>query len=153
MQEEHMSSRGKAHDGSKGDWAAEKPALDGNGETGEKASFEAKTSGGSLTERLDKLGQTLEERDRKLLGSAKAGQSSDVKGYAQAFKLSSEFIAGVLVGAAIGFLLDQWAGTKPWGLIVFLLLGFGAGVLNVLRSVGKVAEPERRMNTPTRKKD
>jgi ATP synthase protein I len=32
------------------------------------------------------------------------------------------------------------AGTSPWGLIIFLLLGFGAGVLNVLRSAGMVAE-------------
>ncbi|TIS88531.1 MAG: ATP F0F1 synthase subunit I, partial [Mesorhizobium sp.] len=32
------------------------------------------------------------------------------------------------------------AGTSPWGLIVFLLLGFGAGVLNVMRSAGVVAE-------------
>ena len=33
------------------------------------------------------------------------------------------------------------AGTSPWGLIIFLLLGFVAGVLNVLRSAGLVAEP------------
>jgi len=61
-------------------------------------------------------------------------------GMAYALRLSSEFIAGIVVGAAIGWLIDRWAGTSPWGLIVFLLLGFGAGVLNVLRSAGKVAE-------------
>ncbi len=55
-------------------------------------------------------------------------------------KISSEFIAGVLVGALIGWFIDRVAGTSPWGLIVFLLLGFGAGVLNVLRSAGYVAE-------------
>ncbi len=54
-------------------------------------------------------------------------------------KLSSEFIAGVVVGAALGWFIDRFAGTSPWGLIVFLLLGFAAGVLNVLRSAGKVA--------------
>ena len=61
-------------------------------------------------------------------------------GYGQAMKLSSEFVAGIAVGAGIGWLLDSVAGTSPWGLIIFLLLGFAAGVLNVLRAAGVVAE-------------
>ena len=44
------------------------------------------------------------------------------------------------VGAAIGWLLDRWLGISPWGLIVFLLLGFAAGVLNVMRAAGVVRE-------------
>ncbi len=54
---------------------------------------------------------------------------------------STEFSVGVLVGAGIGWLVDWGLGTGPWGLIVFLLLGFGAGVLNTLRSAGLVSEP------------
>lgn len=60
---------------------------------------------------------------------------------AQAVKLSSEFIAGVVVGAGLGWGIDQVAGTSPFGMIIFLLLGFCAGVLNVLRTVGAVAPP------------
>lgn len=63
------------------------------------------------------------------------------KGYAQAMKLSSEFIAAIIVGAVLGYVLDRFVGTAPWGLIVLLLLGFCAGVLNVLRSAGVVAHP------------
>lgn len=69
-------------------------------------------------------------------GKAKAGS---LAGYGQAFKLSSEFIAGIAVGAGIGWAIDHFAGTSPWGLVVFLLLGFCSGVLNVLRSAGMVA--------------
>jgi len=65
------------------------------------------------------------------------------KGYALAVKLSSEFIAGVVVGVVLGYLFDRFLGTSPWGLIVFLLLGFCAGVLNVLRSTGAVALPNQ----------
>ena len=61
-------------------------------------------------------------------------------GYGQALKLSSEFIAGIGVGVGLGWVVDHLAGTSPWGLIIFLLLGFGAGVLNVLRSAGVVAD-------------
>ncbi|WP_367715556.1 AtpZ/AtpI family protein [Nitratireductor sp. GISD-1A_MAKvit] len=64
----------------------------------------------------------------------------DMAGVGQALRLSSEFVAGVAVGAALGWVIDHFAGTSPWGLIIFLLLGFGAGVLNVLRASGQIAE-------------
>ena len=34
-------------------------------------------------------------------------------------KLSSEFIAGIAVGAGLGYVIDNFAGTAPWGMIVF----------------------------------
>jgi len=94
---------------------------------------------------------SLEERTRQLeskLAKAQTGDDSkdraaeeSRKGYSQALKLSSEFVAAVIVGAMIGYLLDLALPTKPWGLIVFLLLGFCAGVLNVLRTAGMVSSP------------
>ena len=52
------------------------------------------------------------------------------------FQLSSELIAGVVVGALIGWGFDRLLSTTPFGMIVFLLLGFTAGVVNVIRSAG-----------------
>ena len=57
---------------------------------------------------------------------------------ARGFRLSSELIAGVVAGAAIGWGIDHWLSTKPFGLIVFFLLGFIAGVVNLVRSAGVV---------------
>ena len=100
---------------------------------------------------MDDLGQRSRSLDEALAARRPAGAEEGKKpvtggmaGVGQAMKLSSEFIAGVAVGAGIGWLIDSMAGTSPWGLIVFLLLGFAAGVLNVLRSVGRVAEPDNR---------
>ncbi|WP_332065879.1 AtpZ/AtpI family protein [Bartonella sp. CB189] len=53
-----------------------------------------------------------------------------------AIKLSSEFLASIIVGIVLGLGFDKLAGSLPWGLVFFLFLGFAAGVLNVLRSVG-----------------
>jgi ATP synthase protein I len=47
-------------------------------------------------------------------------------------------VAGVVVGALIGWGFDRLLSTSPFGLIVFLLLGFVAGVVNVVRSAGRV---------------
>ena len=51
-----------------------------------------------------------------------------------AFKLSTEFVAAVVVGTIIGFILDSWFGTKPWLIIIFFFLGSGAGMLNVIKT-------------------
>ena len=61
---------------------------------------------------------------------------------ARGLRLSSELVAGVLVGAGMGWLLDRWLGTSPWGLFVFLMLGFAAGVMNVMRVAGLAAGTE-----------
>ncbi|MDN2582289.1 AtpZ/AtpI family protein [Aquibium sp. ELW1220] len=66
--------------------------------------------------------------------------SGGMAGVGNALRLSSEFIAGIVVGAALGFAIDYFAGTSPFGLVVFLLLGFAAGVVNALRSAGMMAE-------------
>jgi ATP synthase protein I len=57
---------------------------------------------------------------------------------ARGFRLSTELVAGVGLGAALGWIIDRWLGISPWGMIVFLLLGFAAGVLNVMRAAGVV---------------
>ncbi|WP_417694997.1 AtpZ/AtpI family protein [Roseibium sp.] len=98
-----------------------------------------------LAERRDRLNRQLDDRRVADEKEALARSKSDTKGYAQAMKISSEFIAGIVVGGGIGWVLDRWLDTGPFGLIVFLLLGFAAGVLNVLRSAGYVAEPERKI--------
>ncbi|WP_421591822.1 AtpZ/AtpI family protein [Shinella sp. M27] len=97
----------------------------------------------SLEDRLKRLDAELADK-RKTDGAdeaAEARAAASRTGYAVAMKLSSEFVAAVIVGALLGYLLDHFAGTGPWGMIVFLLLGFGAGVLNVMRAAGMVASP------------
>jgi len=57
-----------------------------------------------------------------------------------AFKLSTEFVAAVVVGTIIGFILDSWFGTKPWLIILFFFVGAAAGILNVIRAAKKMQQ-------------
>jgi ATP synthase protein I len=92
-----------------------------------------------LERRRRELGASLASRMPPGLKGEDEPKTGTLAGYGQALKLSSEFIGGIAVGVGIGWMTDRLAGTSPWGLIVFLLLGFCAGVLNVLRSAGLVA--------------
>lgn len=60
---------------------------------------------------------------------------------ARGFRLSSELIAGVVVGAGIGWGIDRLLSISPWGLIVFVMIGFVAGVLNLMRTAGVIPDP------------
>ena len=55
-----------------------------------------------------------------------------------AFKLGTELVAAVAVGSIIGFILDNWFGTKPVLIIVFFLFGAAAGIVNVFRSAKRM---------------
>ena len=90
----------------------------------------------ALSARLRRLGDELGRGRPKQSPRAEAPNTGPMgSGLARGLRLSTELVAGVLVGAVIGWGLDHWLGISPWGLIVFLLLGFAAGVLNVMRAV------------------
>ena len=53
-----------------------------------------------------------------------------------AFRIGTELVAALVIGLGGGLLVDHWLGTKPWGLVIMVFLGAGAGVSNVYRAVG-----------------
>lgn len=56
-------------------------------------------------------------------------------GLGMALRVGVEMVAGVGVGAAIGYGLDRWLATAPVMTIVFFFLGAGAGALNTWRAM------------------
>lgn len=65
----------------------------------------------------------------------------------QAFKIAIELVVGVLFGGLVGWFLDGYLGTRPWLLVLFLVLGFAAGLTNVVRTARRMqaaAEPLQR---------
>lgn len=82
----------------------------------------------------------LEERIRRARHerpgflSSRMAKQDEWSGTGRGFRLASEFVAAIIVGAGVGLGIDALLGTRPWGLIVLILIGFAAGVLNVMRA-------------------
>ena len=56
-------------------------------------------------------------------------------GMALAGRVTTELVAGVIVGTFIGWALDNWLGTTPTLMVVFFFLGSAAGMMNVWRAL------------------
>lgn len=98
----------------------------------------------------------------KKLDSVKAQRAPAVSpkargaAYGQAMKIAVELMVGIVVGGFLGRVLDQQLGTAPWLMILLLLLGFAAGLLNVIRAAKRMqaeAEPLQRAAKPVKDDD
>lgn len=59
--------------------------------------------------------------------------------------LGLELAIAVVLGLAIGYYLDKWLGTGPWMTVVWIGIGFAAGVRSLYRAAlrsGKDLEEE-----------
>jgi ATP synthase protein I len=66
-----------------------------------------------------------------------------------AWRMVTELVVGVLIGAAMGWGIDSLLATKPLFLLVFGLLGFAAGIRTVMRSAEQVRRRTAAQNTTT----
>ena len=126
-----MGERGNGHGG---------PHLNGQGQRHENENRVRDDD--ILRVRLEKLTDALaaqhrDERNASATNQGQEGAESSPGALGSvlnlAFRVLSEFIATVIVGAGIGWGLDRVAGTSPIFLIVFLLMGAAAGIWNVYR--------------------
>jgi ATP synthase protein I len=105
------------------------------------------TSGPGLSQSPEdaELSKRLRDLDRRLDASRPVPEKREAvdapakPGMAAALRYGADFVGAVIIGAALGWGVDRLFGTAPWGLGVLLLLGFAAGVLNVMRTAGVVS--------------
>jgi ATP synthase protein I len=99
-----------------------------------------------LSERLthldDELAEIRRDQDQRRAERERELSSIDASAMARGFRLSSEFVGSVLFGGAVGWGLDHLLPTSPWGLIVFILVGFVAGLFNLVRTAS--IDPDKR---------
>ena len=57
-----------------------------------------------------------------------------------ALRYSSELVAAVVVGVGLGLLIDHFAKTSPWGLLVMMGFGIAAGMRNLMRAAKQLTD-------------
>ncbi len=114
-----------------------------NGDAREHGKEDRPSDEVALSARLRHLADRLarEQADGKTRASSGASSRADASAMARGLRLSAELVAAVLVGAGLGWLVDRLLGVSPLGLVVFVLLGFAAGIVNVMRAAGLASGP------------
>ncbi len=86
-------------------------------------------------EQLDKKIAALRQKEAVIRHERK--DADLVKASRIGLRIGAELLSAVIVGAALGYLIDEFFGSKPWGMVAFLFFGGVAGVLNVYRLAKK----------------
>lgn len=89
-------------------------------------------------EALEKRIGLAKKRQQDQNKPAKHVQFGGSEKIGRALRLPVEFGSGVLVGMGLGWLVDHFLGSSPWGMVVFVIIGFCAGLLNLLRATGHI---------------
>ena len=87
---------------------------------------------------LKEISARLKIAKKNIKGVKQKEVGSNAASFGKALKISTELVAAVVVGSTIGFLLDNWFGTKPLFIICFFFMGVVAGILNVFRSAKRM---------------
>jgi len=91
----------------------------------------------AFRQRSDAIGKQLDEVKARRMPAQSGDARARGEAFARAFRFVAELIVGVGAGGLIGWALDRWLGTAPWLLVLFVALGFAAGLMNVIRAAQK----------------
>ena len=88
----------------------------------------------------------ISDLKKKINSIEKSHQSESMSkkesGVSFGFKISTELVAALVVGVGIGLLVDNYFNTKPFGLIIFFILGAFAGFLNIYRVMRRIEKQQ-----------
>ena len=94
----------------------------------------------------DPLARLGEEIDKARAGRVRrqpvVGDRSVLQqGMGLGVRIGIELVVAIVVSTGLGWAIDRWFGTRPWGMIVLFFLGVAAGMLNVYRAVTGIRGP------------
>ncbi len=94
-------------------------------------------SDGRPTDPLARLGEKIDKAraERVRHQPVKVDRSNLHQGLGLGLRIGIELVVAVGVATGLGWAIDRWLGTRPWGMIVLFFLGVAAGMLNVYRAV------------------
>src|SRR5437763_13393440 len=102
---------------------------------------------------LARLGERLDKaRARREGNPLPEPDNADLqRGAGLGFRIGIEFVVAIVIATGLGWALDRWLGTRPWGAIVLFFLGVRTGMLSNYRS--GAGSPMRGRSRPLDKLD
>ena len=89
-----------------------------------------------LGERIDKARAERVQREPSAVD-----RSTMQQGLGLGLRIGIELVVAIGVATGLGWAIDRWFGTRPWGMVVLFFLGVAAGMLNVYRAVAGISAP------------
>jgi len=98
-------------------------------------------SEGGPRDPLARLGEKIDKAraERVRRQPVAADRTNLQQGLGLGLRIGIELVVAVVVATGLGWAIDRWLGTRPWGMIVLFFLGVAAGMLNVYRAVTRVS--------------
>jgi ATP synthase protein I len=92
---------------------------------------------------LARLGEEIDKaRAKRVRRPPAVGDRSALQqGLGLGVRIGIELVVAIVVATGLGWAIDRWFGTRPWGMIVLFFLGVAAGMLNVYRAVTGIKGP------------
>ncbi|HLT76539.1 MAG TPA: AtpZ/AtpI family protein [Ferrovibrio sp.] len=100
----------------------------------------------SLNAKLDAL------RDRRAGEQKPEADPRQTRTVGKAWSLAIEMVAAVCVSLFIGWWVDRWLGSAPWGLLGFILLGIATAMWSAIRT-GMMMQREQLKGADAEKKE
>tara|TARA_B100001123_G_scaffold239890_1_gene268386 strand:- start:716 stop:1000 length:285 start_codon:yes stop_codon:yes gene_type:complete len=91
-----------------------------------------------MNKKIDLINLKKKIDEFKKINEKKDMSTSSKKGMSFGFRIGIEIVAALVVGVSIGIIVDKYLNTKPFGLIIFFILGSLAGFLNVYRVMRRI---------------
>ena len=88
--------------------------------------------------KIDNLKKRINNLDKT--ENIKNSRLKNKKGVSFGFRIGVELVSAIAVGTIIGIFVDKYLGSKPFGLIIFFILGAFAGFLNIYRVMRRIEE-------------
>jgi len=92
---------------------------------------------------LKEISTRLEIAKKNIEKKQIENKSSNAASLGKALKIGTELVAAVAVGSTLGFILDNWFGTKPLLTIFLFFIGVAAGILNVIKSAKRMQKSSK----------
>ena len=86
----------------------------------------------------------LDRRIAEAEARARPGQPNANGGEGTGMAMGIEFTGAVLVAAFLGWGVDHFAGTSPWGLMAGFVLGFATGVYSLIKASANQTGADRK---------